>query len=130
MGEELICLDSTVLIEYFRKVDKTHSFLYKLTPHHPHFAVSILTQYEIYIGSNLEQDLFWNQFFQNIEVLPFENQACIEAIKIFQELKAQNKLIDTADLLIGATALSLGLKLATLNEKHFKRIEGLSLITP
>jgi tRNA(fMet)-specific endonuclease VapC len=37
-------------------------------------------------------------------------------------------LIDLADLLIGATAKYHNIPLATLNKKHFQRIDGLVLI--
>lgn len=44
------------------------------------------------------------------------------------ELKSTNRLIGIRDLLIGATALSRGAKLATLNTKHFGRINDLEII--
>ncbi|WP_418884486.1 type II toxin-antitoxin system VapC family toxin [Cognataquiflexum rubidum] len=47
------------------------------------------------------------------------------AIEVYASLKKQNKLIDLADLLIGATAKNHRIPLATLNKKHFQRIEGL-----
>ena len=37
-------------------------------------------------------------------------------------------MIDLADLLIGATAITHGLTLATLNKKHFERIKKIELI--
>jgi len=128
MENELICLDTTVLIDYFRKTKKSNSFLYKLTEQYSLFAISIITKYEVYIGSNDEQDKFWDQFFENITVLPFDSKVSYEAVRIYRDLKKQNKLIDIPDLLIGATAKAHSLKLANINEKHFSRIEGLELI--
>lgn len=37
-------------------------------------------------------------------------------------------MIDLADILIGATALTHDIPLATLNIKHFERIKGLEII--
>jgi tRNA(fMet)-specific endonuclease VapC len=37
--------------------------------------------------------------------------------------------IGAHDLIIGATALSLGFSVATYNLRHFKRIEGLKIET-
>jgi predicted nucleic acid-binding protein len=37
-------------------------------------------------------------------------------------------MIDLADILIGATALTHDIPLATLNRKHFERIKGLEII--
>ncbi len=128
MEGELICLDTSILIDYFRKTDKSNSFLYQLAKEHDLFAVSAITEYEIYIGSNDEQDIFWKQFFQNVTVLPFDSKAGAEAVKIYRRLKKQRQLIDIADLLIGATASAYTLKLATLNRKHFDRIGEINLI--
>lgn len=37
-------------------------------------------------------------------------------------------MIDTADLFIAATAIANSLPFATLNKKHFDRIEGLKIV--
>ena len=41
----------------------------------------------------------------------------------------KRKLIDTADLFIAATAIANKLPFATLNRKHFERIDGLAIIS-
>ena len=48
--------------------------------------------------------------------------------RIEGELAAQGKLIALQDLLIGATALSLGYDVATLNLRHFQMIPGVKVI--
>lgn len=65
----------------------------------------------------------------NFVILPFDQKASKEAILIYQQLKQSGNLIEMPDLFIGAVAKANGLKLATLNEKHFARIPGLELIT-
>jgi predicted nucleic acid-binding protein len=50
------------------------------------------------------------------------------AIEIYQELLSKNKIIDLADILIGATAITHEIPLATLNVKHFERIEQLKIL--
>ena len=61
-------------------------------------------------------------------VLPLERIATQNAVKIFKQLKHENKLIEIPDILIGSTAIVNKIKLATLNRKHFERIEGLDII--
>lgn len=39
MESELICLDTSVLIDYFRKTNKKNSFLAELTQKYSHFSV-------------------------------------------------------------------------------------------
>ena len=40
------------------------------------------------------------------------------------------KMIDYYDLIVGATALERGSKVATFNKRHFAQIKGLSVIEP
>lgn len=129
MENELICLDSSVLIEYYRKKDKTKSFIFELSQKYDRFAVSTITEYEIYIGSNFAQDKFWDEFFQNVMTLPYTSEVNKQAIIIDRKLKKISKQIDTPDLMIAASSMTHGLKLATMNTKHFDRIEGLELVT-
>ena len=130
MEAELICLDTSVLIDYFRKTRKEKSFLFELTHRYSSFAVSIITEYEIMVGAKESQRAFWEEFFEQVQILPFERRDSKEAVRIYHELKKARKLIDIPDLFIGASAKSNGLSLATLNKKHFSRISALKLITP
>lgn len=129
MASELICLDSSVLIEYFRKTKKEKSFLFQLTQQNYSFSVSIITKFEVYSGSIDNQIPFWDAVFATLKVLPLEETINDEAVEIYKDLKKRNKMIEIADLLIGATSKANQLKLATLNKKHFERIDGLKLLS-
>jgi len=124
----MILLDTSVLIEMFRVKDKTATFFYRLSKGNNDFAISILTHYEIFRGSNSVQDTFWTSFLKNIKVIPFDLISSNEAIEIYKLLKAQNQMIDLADLLIAATAIAHNLDLATLNLKHFNKISNLRIL--
>ena len=63
-------------------------------------------------------DYFCNRYL--IEKKEYE-----KAIEIYKNLKLKNKLIELPDIVIAATAVANNLKIATLNKKHFDRIEGL-----
>jgi predicted nucleic acid-binding protein len=128
MEKQMICLDTSVLIDYFRKTNKSKSFFYELTQKFDLFAVSTITEYEIYYGSNSVQDLYWAEFFTKIVSLPYNSNANRETIRIERALKAKNKKIDKPDIMIAGTAIANNLKLATLNVKHFERIDGIELI--
>ena len=47
---------------------------------------------------------------------------------IYQPLKREHTLIEFRDILIAATAIAENPCLATLNTKHFKRIEKIDLL--
>lgn len=128
MENELICLDSSVLIEYFRKTDKSNSFLFQLSQNHQYFAISAVVYFEVLKGSNFEQDNFWHTFFENIEILPLTKEIIGTSISLHRDLKTKRKTSDAMDLLIASTAMFHGLKLATLNTKHFIHFSDLEII--
>lgn len=128
MENELICLDSSVLIEYFRKTDKSNSFLFQLSQNHQYFTVSVVVYFEVLKGSSPEQDTFWHTFFENVDVLPLNQEIISTAIYLHKDLKKKRKTSDAMDLLIAATAKFHNLKLATLNKKHFIHFDDLEII--
>lgn len=120
---------NAILIDYFRKTNKKNSDFYQLVATKRYnFAVSVITEYEVYVGATEEQTEFWDSFFAKVRLLEFDSQCAKEAVKIQQELKKNNKMIAIPGLLIGATAKSKGLKMATKNMDHFQRIPELQVI--
>lgn len=128
MENEIVLLDTSILIDFYRKKDKSKSFLYKLSKSHQTFAVSAITHYEIYTGAPAIQIEFWNAFFLNLTILPFDAEISKTAVLINTDLKKSNKKIDIPDLFIAATAVRHHIPCATLNKKHFERIVQLILI--
>ena len=128
MAQKMICLDTSILIEFFRKKNKDKSTFFQLTENYSLFGVSVITEYEIFIGSTAEQHEFWEDFFKRIVILPFNTETNKIAIDIHRNLKIKNKLIEIPDILIAATAINNGLKLATNNNKHFARIQNLEIV--
>lgn len=129
MAGELILLDTSILIDYFRKKNKRNSYFYQLVAANKYtYAVSVITEYEIYVGATEDQKEFWDLFFTQIKSIEFDGQCAREAVGIQLELKKNNKMIAIPDLLIGATAKSNRLRIATKNIDHFKRIADLQII--
>jgi predicted nucleic acid-binding protein len=125
---ELIMIDTSILIDFYRKSDKTNSIWYKLVKQNYVFAVSTVTKYEIYAGATESQLEFWDSVFKNITILSFDEKTTNEAVNINAILKKKNKQIAIADLFIAATAVVWSLPFLTLNIKHFERIDGLEMI--
>ena len=128
MESTLICLDTSILIDFYRKKDKSKTQFFKLTEQYALFAVSAVTEYELYLGNSEEQNVFWDKLFSQITVLPFNSKSARQSAIIYQQLKAKNKLVETPDILIAGTAISNNIPLATLNRKHFEHIKNLQLI--
>jgi len=128
MADKIVLLDTSILIDFFRKTDKSKSKLISIVDMGFDFCISAITEYEIYTGATAQQDVYWKQFLRRSKVLAFDSSVVEVAVAINKVLKNKRKQIDLADLFIAATAVSNKLQLATLNKKHFDRIENLMII--
>jgi len=125
---QIVLLDTSVLIDFFRKKDKSKTFLFKLGSDYLSFAVSSITLFEIYTGAHESQIELWDIFFKDVRVIPLDIHIAMLSAKIDLQLKRSNKRIDKADLFIAATAIYSDLPCATSNKKHFERIDDLQLV--
>ena len=128
MAEKIVLVDTSILIDLFRKTDKSNSKLISLVRQGYTYCISAVTEYEIYTGATSMQYVFWQNLLEKIQVMPFNHNVVSVAVDINSDLKHKRKQIDLADLFIAATAVSNGYTMATLNRKHFERIERLQLI--
>lgn len=129
MADTKLIVDTTILIEYFRKTDKANS---KLVSHFKQFKtlyISTVTEFEIINGATEKHLQFWNGMLPRFTVLDFDSRAAREAANIVAQLKTKRKTIDKPDLFIAATAIVHELTLDTLNRKHFIDIDKLQLLT-
>lgn len=128
MENNVILLDTSILIDYFRKSDKQNSILISLFDKGYEFSISAITHYEIYSGATELQLPFWNDLLARTTILPFDESVSQIAVNLNSDLKRSRNQIGMADLFIAATAISNNLSLSSLNKKHFERIDELSLI--
>ena len=128
MADKVILVDTSILLDYYRKTDKENSLWVSLVRQGYSFAVSAVSKYEIFSGANSNQLTFWENVFQSINVIPFDEFVVDTAVLLNSNLKKKRKQIDIADLFIAATAVAHNLPLTTLNKKHFERIDTLKLI--
>lgn len=128
MADKIILADTSILIDYFRKTDKANSRLIALFDQGYDFNISAITHYEIYSGATSAQLSFWTSLLAKTQVLALDQAIAQAAVDINNMLKRKRKQIGVADLFIAATAISNNFPLATLNIKHFDRIDGLNVI--
>lgn len=129
MADKEVMVDTSILIEYFRKKRKGNTRLYKLVEEGFNIVVSSITEFEILNGAKSDHREFWSQMRTFIEVLPFDSEAARVSADVVASLKKSRKSIDKPDLFIAATALVYQLQFDTLNRKHFKDISGLKLMS-
>ena len=121
-------MDSSILIDYYRKTNKANAVWVSLIDKGYEFAISAITKYELYLGATQSQITFWESILTAISVIPFDEDCVDTAVQINAVLKQKRKQIDLADLFIAATAMTNNLPITTLNKKHFERIDGLSVV--
>lgn len=128
MDNRIILLDTSILIDLFRKKNKQKTVFYNLSKNYSKFAVSTITRFEIFVGQIDIQTPFWDNFYKKISIYDFDDLTAYTASSIVKQLKSDNKIIEISDILIAATAISRGIQLATLNLKHFERIKNLQIV--
>jgi predicted nucleic acid-binding protein len=128
MEKPIILVDTSILIDFYRKTNKENSVWIKFIRQGYRFAISTITKYEIYSGASEKQIQFWDEIFKLIEVIPFDEECVNTAVTINSALKKKRKQIDIADLFIASTAITYNMPIATLNLSHFERIVELQII--
>ena len=84
--------------------------------------------FELLSGAKNEQHFEDIRIISNwIESIHLNDDIAELSAVIYRNLKGKNQLIEFRDIFIGATAQYHNFCIATLNAKHFERIEGLSL---
>jgi len=71
---------------------------------------------------------FLDELLKALTVYPYTKETAMLAGKLDGEQQSKGVVIPFGDLLIGATALSLGFSVLTENLRHFQKIPGLSVI--
>ena len=79
-------------------------------------------------ATNPEKEKDIDTLTDGLNILPFDNEIALKAARIYHDLRKKNQLIEFRDIFIAATCLVNELPLATLNKKHFERIEGLIVV--
>ncbi|MGC2527699.1 MAG: PIN domain-containing protein [Candidatus Acidiferrum sp.] len=71
---------------------------------------------------------FLDELLADLTVYPYTKETALLAGKLDAEERSGGVVIPYPDLLIGATALSLGFSVLTTNVRHFRQVPGLSVV--
>ena len=74
------------------------------------------------------RESFLHELLADLTVYPYTKETAMLAGKIDGEQQSQGVVIPFGDLLIGATALSLGFSVLTASLRHFQKIPGLTVV--
>ncbi len=129
MADKKLMVDTSILIEYFRKTDKNNARLVNHFRNYKQLFISSVTEFEVMNGAKPLHVDFWNGMLPRFTVLDFDSKAARQAAAITEQLKIKRKTIDKPDLFIAATAIVHRLEFDTLNIKHFIHIDELLMLT-
>ena len=128
-----VVVDTSVLIAHERDAFDLDGYLATLEPGDT--AISAITASELLHGIERTRDQALraerlenvDDVIEAFQVIPFGLAEARRHAQIWAGLKSAGKMIGAHDLIIAATALANGASVATLNQKEFKRVPGLTL---
>jgi len=122
--------DTTLFIDYYRKVPKAKEYIDKLRQRKISISISVITESEIWVGiKNDKEMLYWEALLSFITKIPVNSEIAREAGVLYRRYGHYmgkvhpNDLRHLPDALIAATAKITGKKLITSNYSHFKQLE-------
>jgi len=131
-----IILDTSVLIQ----AERRESEIYGLTKNREdeNFGLSVITVAELLHGVHradsakrrLKRSAYVEKVIELFPIYMFEISIARIYAELWAELIRKGIQIGAHDLIIGATALSLGFSVATYNLRHFEMITGLKIEIP
>src|SRR5271165_4477308 len=133
-----LILDSSVVIAAERRGDRVEELIEKIVKAtgDQEAALSAIGLTELIHGIyraqtpeiRLRRESFLRELLADLKVYPYTKETAVLAGKIDGEQQSKGVVIPFGDLLIGATALSLGFSVVTANLRHFQKIPGLEVM--
>ena len=133
-----LILDSSVVIAAERRGDTIEHFIERVVnvTGDQDAALSAIGLTELIHGlyrakspaMRLRRESFLTELLADLTVYPYTKETAMLAGKLDGEQQSKGVVIPFGDLLIGATALSLGYSVLTVNLRDFRRIPGLSVV--
>lgn len=128
MATSQLVVDTDIIIDYLRqRTEVLRAACLRFS-----CAMTAITLYELKaVGVRSErQERLISVLTGVLEVLPFDRRSAEEAAEVWRLLAGQGNLIGLPDILIAGICLAWGLPLLTRNPDHYRRIPGLTVLTP
>lgn len=124
----MVIVDTDVLIDAGRKIAEATDSLDHVEQQ-AGLAISVVTQMELMLGCHNKRELqALDRFLQQFQVILLSSDTSIMAIDLLRRYRLSHGLL-IADALIAATALESKQPLLTKNQRDFRFIDGLDLLS-
>ena len=121
----MILVDSDVLILHLRSMEAAHEWLLE-AGRTQELAISVVTVTEISGGMRSEEKSRVWRLLTSLRSEPVTYPIARRAGELMRSWRRSHSGIGTSDYLIAATALELGMDLATLNVRHYPMFPDLT----
>lgn len=130
LGLERVCLDTGVLIAYLKGREPGASGVERVVRECDCFVTAV-TVYELLFGmTRARKQIGEEGLLSLMTVVPLDGSAARRAAALHDELIRRNEDIGLRDVLIAAICAERSLPLLTLNDRHSRRVPGLTVLTP
>jgi tRNA(fMet)-specific endonuclease VapC len=101
--------------------------------HEETLAISVVVEIELMLGvlhGGKSKEATWvKSFLKDVRIYDFDRVAALKTAEVLAKLWKSGQPIGDFDSQIAGHALSLGLPLLTDNTKHFRRVDGLEVLS-
>jgi tRNA(fMet)-specific endonuclease VapC len=101
------------------------------------FEVAAITVAELWHGveratgaHRLKRQQYLRNLLALLPIISYTEQTAYEHARIWAELESSGKMIGYYDVIVAATAIERGSKVATFNRRHFDQVKGLTVVEP
>lgn len=119
-----VLVDTSVLVDYLRGNQMAAELLEQERAAEPLHA-SEITRLEVLAGMRASEEDQTRSFLSTLVWHPVDAEVAEEAGSLGRHWLPSHHTIDSADLAIAATAISIGARLLTRNVRHFPMFAGL-----
>ena len=127
-ASSLVVVDTDILIGVSREIDEAITALQHIE-HSSSLAISVVTQMELIVGCRDNSELhILENFLSRFQILALNEQTSSVAVNLMRDYRLSHGLL-VADALIAATAISLQLPLLTKNQRDYRFIPALDLLS-
>ena len=129
---ETLILETTFLVDLERELGRgrpgpAQTFLE--THGKTNLFITFTVAGELAAGPDVHERARWERFLEPFHVLPADPDVCWQYGRIHRHLQDNGMLIGANDMWIAATALAHGMPVVTRNDRHFRRVPGLRVVS-
>lgn len=126
-----LILDTTFLIDLEREQRRAEGPAHRFLDRHPegHLAITPTVLGEMAAGLDDDGQDRLEILLASFRIVPIDREVCWRYSRIYRHLKDNGMLIGSNDLWIAATALVHRMPLVTADERHYRRVPGLTVLS-